>query len=109
MRTVFQIAPLLSVAFFAVASPASPVPVTAGTAMPTLYGEIHGNEMTANCGVNVTAFAMKFFHKRVSLPGLALSGPERHRRSAPFWRPLRPMERPMRAGHGALPVNAMSI
>ena len=44
-------------------------PAIAGT--PTLYGDVHGKEMAANCGVNVTAFALSFFRKPFTLPRIA--------------------------------------
>ena len=70
MRPIFHAASLLTTAFFAVALQASPA-LAAGPGIPTLYGEIHGGEMVANCGLNVTAFALKFFRKPFSLPKLA--------------------------------------
>lgn len=39
--------------------------------IPTLYGDVHGKEMAANCGVNVTAFAFSFFRKPFTLSQVA--------------------------------------
>lgn len=43
------------------AKPVNTEPIRAG--VPTLFGEVHGREMAANCGINVTAFALEFFRK----------------------------------------------
>lgn len=40
-------------------------------AVPTLFAEVHGNEMATNCGLNVTAFALGYFHKGINLRGIA--------------------------------------
>ncbi len=33
--------------------------------IPTLFGEVHGQETAANSGVNITAFTLHYFHKPV--------------------------------------------
>ncbi len=43
----------------------------ASGSVPTLPGEVRGNDIAANCGVNVTAFALKFFRKPCNLPQVA--------------------------------------
>lgn len=43
----------------------------ASGSVPTLPGEVRGNDMAANCGINVTAFALEFFRKPCSLPRVA--------------------------------------
>jgi hypothetical protein len=40
-------------------------------AVPTLFAEVHGNEMATNCGLNVTAFALGYFHKGINLRRIA--------------------------------------
>ena len=47
--------------------------VPSQASIPTLFGEVHGQETAANSGVNITAFTLHYFHKPVVLPKLATS------------------------------------
>ncbi|MHB1766791.1 MAG: DUF1573 domain-containing protein [Phycisphaerae bacterium] len=42
-----------------------------GAAVPSLFSEVHGRQMVDNCAINVTAFALEFFRRQVSLPQVA--------------------------------------
>lgn len=53
-------------------------------AVPTLFGEVHGNEMAINRRLDITAFTLAYFRKPFQLPKLATSlGVDRRRPPLP--------------------------